>query len=617
MSRRRPLLLLVALATAAVATVAPVPTASPVLTTAPASAYHMGTDPKSDIVAVAARHLCGGLNANQLAAMAMAVTFPETGAGNARPPSPMTMGRSDTGSRLLPPGASIDPDRHQPYFHPGVGMFQMDSAGLGTNHDAAWAINVGSSAEGTIDYIATRYCNAGTGGASARDYAWTAWFGCDTGACETAYSSMYSGGTLSLTLHDEVTSNGGMLQRTCTRSGASFPCWYVDPALAQGDINWTANNFGPSPVTDPYYVFTNSNGAEERHWIDGGNDIKAVRPFGGNARSTNEWGVSDISASTTPPPPALPPRAPLSAGRDYNGDGHDDILWIGPEDGVNEALWWGLTALGSFANGPINGSIQGDGLPLAGDFNGDGRVDFIWYQPGAGSDLLWLNWTPERSFLPVSMQDQDGVNRSVGGRYTPAVGDFNGDGYDDIYWYGVEGAGESLYYGRSDGHFTMDIPGKQISRTGLVPIVGDYDGDGKDDIYWYSRTDTEALWQGLSSTTTQFANSANVTNVSSPWYQPVSGDFNGDDHADIYWYQAGTSNDSLWTAFGSIGDFSNSSSLDVSGNFLPVAGDYNEDTRDDIFWYGEGAAFDSVWYWNAGGGVSSRNKAVNGTYLPT
>ena len=612
---RRPLLLLTAVVTAAVASFAPVPTASPILTAAPASAYHMGTDPRADILAVAARHLCGGLNQNQLAAMAMAVTFPETGAGDDYPPSPMTMGRSDSGEELKPKDMPTDPDRHQPYWHPGVGMFQMDTSGLGANHDAAWAINVGSSAEGAIIDISSRYCSSGTTGAAARDYAWGHWFGCNRdNACEVAYQSIMASG---LTLHDEVTSNGGMVQRTCTRSGASFPCWYVNPALAQGFNGWTSNNFGPSPIADPFYVFTNSNGAEERHWIEGGNDKKAVRPLGLDARTAAVWGPSDITASTTPPPPALPPRAPLSAGRDYNGDGHDDILWIGPEDSVNESLWWGLTALGSFANGPINGSISGDGLPLAGDFNGDDRVDFIWYQPGSGSDLLWLNWTAERDFLPVPMQDQDGVNRSIGGRYTPAVGDFNGDGFDDIYWYGVEGASESLYYGRSDGHFTMNIVGKQISRTGLVPIVGDYDGDGQDDIYWYSRTDTEALWQGLSSTTTQFANSANVTNVSSPWYQPVSGDFNGDAHADIYWYQAGTSNDSLWTAFGSIGDFSNSASLDVNGNFLPVAGDYNEDTRDDIFWYGEGAAFDSVWYWNAGGGVSSRNKAVNGTYLPT
>ena len=319
-----------------------------------------------------------------------------------------------------------------------------------------------------------------------------------------------------------------------------------------------------------------------------------------------------------PEEPPLPVRAPLSAGRDYNGDGHDDLFWIGPDDGVNESLWWGQTAVGSFANGTINGSISGHGLPVAGDFNGDGREDFIWYQPGAGSDLLWLNWSANRQFLPVPMQDQDGANRSIGGRYTPVTGDFNGDGFDDIYWYGVEGASESLYYGRSDGHFTMNIVGKQISRNGLVPIVGDYDGDGRDDIFWYGRgASAEAVWQGLTSTSTQFSNVADPPAVNTGEYEPVAGDFTGDGRDDVYWYQPGEDNDILWTSYGTIGDFATSSNNDAGNYFLPVAGDFNDDGLADIFWYGEGGAFDSVWYWNENGGVSSANKPVNGVYLPT
>jgi hypothetical protein len=77
---------------------------------------------------------------------------------------------------------------------------------------------------------------------------------------------------------------------------------------------------------------------------------------------------------------------------DFNGDGRQDVLFYFPGDGN----WW----LGSFTNfecrmiwklaGNTNGFDQvGDGRPIwIGDFNGDGRQDVLFYFPGDGN--WWL-----------------------------------------------------------------------------------------------------------------------------------------------------------------------------------------------------------------------------------
>ena len=43
---------------------------------------------------------------------------------------------------------------------------------------------------------------------------------------------------------------------------------------------------------------------------------------------------------------------------------------------------------------------------------------------------------------------------SVTRTYQPLIGDFNGDGRSDIFWYGRGAAVDRLWRGRADGSFT-------------------------------------------------------------------------------------------------------------------------------------------------------------------
>jgi len=190
---------------------------------------------------------------------------------------------------------------------------------------------------------------------------------------------------------------------------------------------------------------------------------------------------------------------------DFNGDGYTDILKARGESDTSPKRYVFFTYLSngdssydkryydtklSWAEGGVPTRI------LTGDFNGDGLTDIL--QARGESDTA-----PTRYILFTYLSNGDGTyNRSgfdtnlwwsEGGIPTVIrVGDFNGDGLDDI----LQARGESdtapsrykffIYSSNGSGSFNKSLYDTQLSWSeGGVPtniLVGDFNGDGLDDI---------------------------------------------------------------------------------------------------------------------------------------
>lgn len=229
---------------------------------------------------------------------------------------------------------------------------------------------------------------------------------------------------------------------------------------------------------------------------------------------------------------------------------------------------------------PLNGQY----VPLAGDFDGNGFTDLIHYRPGSQSDQIW-------------MFDDDGVAVkeafNVNGYYWPVVGDFDGDGRDDILWFDPEGETSPVWMatgkGRFDNGSRIDNAQKGLPLgTPYRPIVGDFDGDADDDIFWYRPgTESDRLW--LSENGPAAVSSfMKVDGI----YRPIVGDFDGDSVDDIFWYGQGDWSDSVWF----FGSSLKTLSVGKDGDFAPFVGDFNGDSKSDILWYDPNSVQSSLWY---------------------
>jgi subtilisin family serine protease len=220
---------------------------------------------------------------------------------------------------------------------------------------------------------------------------------------------------------------------------------------------------------------------------------------------------------------------------------------------------------------PVGGTYS----PFRGDFDGNGYDDILWYGPGTVGDSMWLFDGDGRRSVPLA----------VGGTYVVAVGDFDGNGFDDVLWYRPGTAGDSIWYAGPSGFASRPI---SVGGT-YTPITGDFDRNGFDDILWYGRGPiTDSVWYFSAS-----GRSSRVITVGGT-YVPKTGDFNRDGYGDVFWYSPGPGVESIWHG-GSTG-FRSTAAPQVSGTYTARVLDANGDGYDDVFWYSTAAS----WFWRNG-----------------
>ena len=296
------------------------------------------------------------------------------------------------------------------------------------------------------------------------------------------------------------------------------------------------------------------------------------------------------------------------ADNDFNGDGRSDILWR--SDSGNVTNWLART------NGGFAGNLVNANLALTtdwqvagtGDFNGDGRDDVLW-RHNNGTVTDWLGQA-NGGFAG----NFDNANLALTNDWQVAgVGDFNGDGRDDVLWRASNGT-VTNWLGQASGGFEGNFANANLALTTewQVAGVGDFNGDGRDDVLWRHTNGTITNWlgQGSGGFTGNFAN-ANLA-LTNEWKVAGVGDFNGDGYDDILWrHTNGTVTNWLGDANGGFtGNFANANVALTNAWTIVDVGDYNGDGRDDVLWRNaDGSVTD--WLGQANGGFAGNFANAN------
>ncbi len=210
-------------------------------------------------------------------------------------------------------------------------------------------------------------------------------------------------------------------------------------------------------VSIPQNVFVadfNGDGRPDLMWVPPNGDGRWVIAYASGTGFT----IPDYNA------PALP--ATLSGGYgttvsitqnmrlgDFNGDGKADIMWVPTGSDARWLIAYGTgtgftipdyntPALPATLSGGYGTTVSIPQNMLVADFNGDGKTDIMWVPPG--SDARWVIAYGNGSDGGLSVPDYNapalpaaipgGYGTTVSIPQNMLVGDFNGDGVQNILW---------------------------------------------------------------------------------------------------------------------------------------------------------------------------------------
>ncbi len=302
--------------------------------------------------------------------------------------------------------------------------------------------------------------------------------------------------------NDFIDGDGSAFQRWATRQGG-----YWDSQ------KWFAGDFNGDGKDDIGKVFNDrGNASTDIHYSNGYSfNISRIETRVGGFWNSQKWIVGD-----------------------YNGDGKDDLANVfnhGGSASIDLHLSNGYS-MTSFRSVTKQGGYWDSQKWFAGDFNGDGRSDLAKVFNDGGLATIDVHLSNTNNTFSI----QRWATRQ-GGYWDSQkwfVGDFNGDGKDDIGKVFNDGGSATTDIHYSNG-FSFGISRAETRAGGFWEsqkwIVGDYNGDGKDDLAnvfndgGFGSADIHYSTGNSLYLTKEYTKASGGFDDAHKW---LSGDFNGD-----------------------------------------------------------------------------------------
>jgi hypothetical protein len=251
----------------------------------------------------------------------------------------------------------------------------------------------------------------------------------------------------------------------------------------------------------------------------------------------------------------------------------------------------------------------------AGDFNGDGVMDLLWWDPATGELSIWY-----MSGGAVQSVGTPGDGMDISQWLLINTGDFNNDGICDILWWNPETGVAQVWYmsasaSASSGGMAIQATSDAGDITGNVTLsyAGDLNGDGRSDLVWrdYS-TGRVTVWlmgeDGKPSLSGPPTLAEGVSDDGRPgatdsleWALRGLFDMNADHKADVVWQNASDGRVVVWSMDGvQVTGYSQYQRQSPDNWRIAGLGDLNMDGRGDIVWRNDASGAVQVWLMTGG-----------------
>jgi hypothetical protein len=275
---------------------------------------------------------------------------------------------------------------------------------------------------------------------------------------------------------------------------------------------------------------------------------------------------------------------------DFNGDGKTDQVWVNAQTGTIEIrLMNGAQVLQQGSLGSFGGSSGLNSWSYSlGDFNGDGKTDFLLHNKTTGAnELVLMNGVQVANLITL---------QSLAPEWTPTVGYFQGDRETDILWHDTK-TGQNTVWIMNANNTTSPIVSTAVlanTTANAIPTVVDFNANGKDDILWRNpTTGANSVW---------FMNGAQETSYNlqsqDPAWTFTLGNFSGSGRTDLLWHNSTTGQNQIWSMNGIIATETTLNTLDTA--WTSSIGDFNGDGKSDILWHNQQNGQNMVWLMNGG-----------------